>query len=382
MNEFFDRRYYGNDTGTWLTALAVVIGVTALLWLARHVLVRRFDARAAQTKNHWDDLALALLKRTRLYVFLLIAVLIAIRVLRLSVVFDRWVHVVTVVLLLFQAAVWGNTAISFWVRRLTAARQAISDTSSATTIRALGFLAQLVMWAVVLLMVMSNLGIDITALVAGLGIGGIAIALAVQNVLGDLFGALSIVLDKPFVVGDFIAIDGYLGTVEHIGIKTTRLRSLSGEQIVVSNADLLKSRIRNYKRMYERRIQFGIGVVYDTPHAVLARIPGMIRAAIEAQPKARVDRVHFKGFGESSLDFETVFYVASPDYTAYMDIQQAVNLEIVRVFEAEGIGFAFPTRTIVLQPATPGAAAPAAPSDTPSGGVHGELSPRQRPGTP
>ena len=382
MNEFFERRYYGNDTGTWLIALAIVVGVTALLWLVRHVLVRRFDARAAQTKNHWDDLAVALLKRTRLYVFLLIAVLIAIRVVRLSVAFDRWVHVVTVVLLLFQGAVWGNTVIGFYVRRLTAQRQAIADTSSATTIRALGFLAQLVMWAVVLLMVMSNLGIDITALVAGLGIGGIAIALAVQNILGDLFGALSIVLDKPFVVGDFIAVDAYQGTVEHIGIKTTRLRSLSGEQIIVSNADLLKSRIRNYKRMFERRIQFGIGVVYDTPHATLARIPGMIRAAVEAQPKARVDRVHFKGFGESSLDFETVYFVASPDYTAYMDIQQAVTLEIVRLFEADGIDFAFPTRTIVLQPADAGAAAPAVPGAGPSGAVQGELSPRQRPGTP
>ena len=157
MNEFFDRRYYGNDTVTWLTTLAVIVGVTALLWLVRHALVRRFDARAAQTKNHWDDLAVALLKRTRLYVFLLIGVLIAIRVVRLSVVFGRWVHVLTVVLLLFQAAVWGNTVIGFYVRRLTAQRQAISDTSSATTIRALGFLAQLVMWAVVLLMVMSNL---------------------------------------------------------------------------------------------------------------------------------------------------------------------------------------------------------------------------------
>jgi len=349
VDEFFDRRYYGNETGTWLIALAIVVGITSLLLLVQHVLVRRFDARAKRTENLWDDLAVALLKRTRFYVFLLIAVLIAVRVLRLAVVFDRWVEVATVVLLLFQAAVWGNTAISFWVRRLTASRQAVADTSSATTIRALGFLAHLVLWAIVLLMVMSNLGIDITALVAGLGIGGIAIALAVQNVLGDLFGALSIVLDKPFVVGDFIAIDNYQGTVEHIGIKTTRLRSLSGEQIVVANADLLKSRIRNYKRMYERRIQFGIAVVYSTPHATLSRIPGLIRSAIEAQPKTRVDRVHFKEFGDSSLDFEAVYFVATPDYNAYMDIQQAVNLELVRVFEAEGIDFAFPTRTIMVQ---------------------------------
>jgi small-conductance mechanosensitive channel len=349
VDEFFERRYYGNDTGTWLIALAIVVGITTLLLLVQHALVRRFEARAKRTDNLWDDLAVALLKRTRFYVFLLIAFLVAVRVLRLAVEFDRWVAVATVVLLLFQAAVWGNTAISFWVRRLTAARQAVADTSSATTIRALGFLAQLLMWGVVLLMVMSNIGIDITALVAGLGIGGIAIALAVQNVLGDLFGALSIVLDKPFVVGDFIAIDNYQGSVEHIGIKTTRLRSLSGEQIVVANADLLTSRIRNYKRMYERRVEFAVGVVYSTPHATLAGIPGMVRAAIEAQPKTRVERVHFKGFGDSALNIEAAYFVASPDYNTYMDIQQAVNLELVRVFEVEGIEFAFPTRTIVVQ---------------------------------
>ncbi len=362
MDEFLDRRYYGNETGSWLIALAVVIGITAFLLLVQHALVRRLDAKAKRTKNLWDDLAVALLRRTRFYVFLLVAILIAIRVLRLSVVFDRWVQVATVILLLLQAAVWGNTTISFWVRRLTAARQAVGDSSSATTLRALGFLAQLLMWAVVALMVMSNLGINITALVAGLGIGGIAIALAVQNILGDLFGALSIVLDKPFVIGDFIAVGEFQGSVENIGIKTTRLRSLSGEQIIISNADLLQSRIRNYKRMYQRRIAFGLGVVYGTPHATLARIPGMIRAAIESQSKTRVDRAHFKGFGESSLDFEAVYYVATPDYNAYMDIQQAVNLELVRQFEAEGIDFAFPTRTIIMQSAAAARAA-ASPGD-------------------
>ena len=349
MDEFLNRRYYGNETGTWLIALAIVVGVTSLLLLVQHVLVRRFEARAKRTDNLWDDLAVALVKRTRFYVFLLVSVLIAMRVLRLAVVFDRWLEIAVVVLLLFQAAVWGNTAITFWVRRLTASRQAVADTSSATTIRALGFLAQLLLWGFVLLLVMSNLGIDITALVAGLGIGGIAIALAVQNVLGDLFGALSIVLDKPFVLGDFIAIEKYQGTVEHIGIKTTRLRSVSGEQIIVANADLLTSRIRNYKRMYERRVEFGIGVVYSTPHATLSRIPEMVRAAIAAQPKTRVERAHFKGFGDSALTFEAAYFIASPDYHTYMDIQQAVNLELVRVFEAEGIEFAFPTRTIVVQ---------------------------------
>lgn len=349
MNDFLGRQYYGNSVWTWLLALTIVGGVTTLLLLTQRALVHRFGDRSRQTENYWDDLAVELLRKTRFYVFLLAAILIAVRVLHISLIFGRWVQVATVALLLFQAAVWGNATITFWVRRLTASRQAVADTSGATTIRALGFLAQLLLWAIVLLMVLSNLGIDITALVAGLGIGGIAIALAVQNILGDLLGALSIVLDKPFVIGDFIVIDDFAGSVEHIGIKTTRIRSLSGEQLVFSNADLLKARIRNYKRMYERRIAFQIGVTYDTPHATLQRIPELVRAAIEAQPKARFDRSHFKGFGDSSLNFESVYYVSSPDYTIYMDIQQAVNLELVRQFEAEGIEFAFPTRTIIVQ---------------------------------
>jgi small-conductance mechanosensitive channel len=202
---------------------------------------------------------------------------------------------------------------------------------------------------VALLLILDNLGIDITALVAGLGVGGIAVALAVQNILGDLFASLSIVLDKPFAVGDFIIIDDYLGSVEHVGLKTTRLRSLSGEQLVMSNADLLSSRIRNYGRMYERRIVFSLGVTYQTPRDKLKKIPGIIRDAVEAQDQTRFDRSHFKGYGSFSLDFETVYHVLQPDYNLYMDIQQAVNFAIHERFEAEGIEFAYPTQTLFVE---------------------------------
>ncbi|HEV7226556.1 MAG TPA: mechanosensitive ion channel family protein, partial [Pirellulales bacterium] len=190
-----------------------------------------------------------------------------------------------------------------------------------------------------------------SALVAGLGVGGIAIALAAQNVLGDLFASLSIVLDRPFILGDFIAVGDFSGAVEHIGLKTTRLRSLSGEQLVFSNADLLQSRIRNYKRMYERRIQFTFGVAYGTSRDQLTAIPGMIREAIAAHEKTRFDRAHFKSFGDSALIFEAVYYVLSPDYNLYMDIQQAINLTLLQGFAAAGIDFAFPTQTIYVHKA-------------------------------
>jgi len=175
------------------------------------------------------------------------------------------------------------------------------------------------------------------------------VALAVQNILGDLFASLSIVLDKPFAVGDFLIIDEHMGAVENVGLKTTRVRSLSGEQLVFSNADLLKSRIRNFGRMFERRVVFKIGVTYQTPRDKLQRIPAMIREAIQRQDKVRFDRSHFQAYGDYALTFETVYYVLSPDYNQYMDIQQAINLEIHEAFEAEGIEFAYPTQTLFLQ---------------------------------
>ncbi|MDP4645196.1 MAG: mechanosensitive ion channel family protein [Opitutales bacterium] len=210
----------------------------------------------------------------------------------------------------------------------------------------MSFIARLIIWAIALLLVVDNLGYDVTALVAGLGITGIAVALALQNILGDLFASLSIVLDKPFVIGDFIIVGDLLGVVERIGLKTTRVRSLSGEQLIFSNSDLLSSRVRNFKQMQERRIAFSIGVIYQTTPDQLEAIPPKIKEIVEDVENARFDRAHFKGFGDSSYDFEIVYYVLLADYLVYMDIQQNINLAICRWFAEEGIEFAYPTRTL------------------------------------
>ncbi|MGB3051563.1 MAG: mechanosensitive ion channel family protein, partial [Polyangiales bacterium] len=227
-------------------------------------------------------------------------------------------------------------------------RQTEEDGANRTTMNALSFIARLVLWITVFLLVIDNLGIDVTALVAGMGIGGIAIALAVQNILSDLFASLSIVLDKPFVNGDFIVVGDMAGSVEHVGIKTTRIRSISGEQLVFSNSDLLQSRVRNFGRMEQRRVVFSLGVTYQTPAEKLERIPSLIRAAIEAQDSVRFDRSHFASYGDSALNFETVYYVESSDYAQHMDILQAINLRIYRTFEDEGIEFAYPTQTLFV----------------------------------
>jgi len=213
------------------------------------------------------------------------------------------------------------------------------------------FIAGLVVWAMAFLLALDNLGIQIKPLLAGLGIGGIAVALAVQTVLGDLLASMSIALDKPFTIGDALQVDDINGTVEHIGVKSTRLRSLSGEQIIMSNADILKSRVRNNGRMRERRTSFWLNVTYGTPAGQLRAIPGVVREIIEQQPKTRFDRCHLLNFSDWALRFEVVFFMTVPDYNAYADVQQAINLAIVERFNAMGVEFAFPSRPF-YQPET------------------------------
>ncbi len=257
-------------------------------------------------------------------------------------------------LLLLQAALWANRVL-LHVLSHNIERRLDHDAAGATTLAVVGFIGRLVLWSVIALLILGNLGFDVTGLVAGLGIGGIAVALAAQNILGDLFASLSIALDKPFLIGDFIIVGDKMGTVEHIGIKTTRIRSLGGEQIVFSNTDLLNNAIRNYKRMYERRVVFSFGVVYETEKQKLAEIPGMVRRIVEALPKARFDRAHFKEFGDFALVYEVVYYVLDPDYNVYMDTQQAINLALFGQLRDAGIAFAYPTQQLYVTASMAGA---------------------------
>jgi len=350
MTEFLAAEFLGNTAQAWGIALGIALAVTVVLRLLVRWLARRIAALASRTSTSADDLAADLLARTRTFFFLAIGILAGAQTLMLPGGVRTALLRVVVVVLLLQAGLWAGALVVALLKEYQA-RQLESDPAAATTIGALVFMGRLAVWAVVLLLALDNLGVDITALVTGLGIGGIAVALAVQNILGDLLASLSIVFDKPFVVGDFLAIDDFLGSVERVGLKTTRLRSLSGEQLVFSNTDLLGSRVRNFGRMYERRILFAIGVTYDTPRSRLERIPGILRDAVESQERVRFDRAHFKAFGPYSLDFEVVYYVTVPDYAAYMDAQQAINFRIHERFEEAGIEFAFPTQTLhVVRP--------------------------------
>ena len=335
-----------NSGEDWIAAALIAAGVFLGLLLLRWVFVR-FTERGPQVgaATTLRGLAAAIERRTHEVVLLIVALAAGSTALSLPEEVGRVVQVVTVIALLAQAGLWGSAAITFAARWQ---REHDPDFAAPGVTEAGRYIGTLALWSVLLILVLDNLGVQVTALVAGLGIGGIAIALAAQSILGDLFASLAIVLDRPFAVGDFIAVGDMSGSVERIGVKTTHLRSLSGEQLVLGNSDLLNSRIRNYGRMDERRVVVTIGVTYDTALEQVEAIPGVIRDAIEQQELTRFDRAHLRGFGESALEFEVVYHLLTADYGVYMDTQQAISLALLRRFREAGIEFAFPTRAVYV----------------------------------
>lgn len=332
----------------WLLAASVSIGLFLLFKLVGRLLILRLAKLSAYTQTKFDDSLIILIKKTQWWFLAVVALVTGFLFVDLSEQLQKVVHNTLIIALLIQLGLWSNSALKMIIEhyRQTKLQQ---DPAGVTALNAIGMFATGVLWLAVFLLTLDNLDYDVTALIAGLGVGGIAVALAMQNILGDLFASLSIVVDKPFVMGDFLIIDDYMGSVEHVGLKTTRIRSLSGEQLVFSNSDLLNSRLRNYGRMYERRVAFSIGVTYETPREKLKQIPDILRAAIEDLERTRFDRCHFAKYGDFALNFDTVYYVLSPDYNLYMDIQQAINLQVHEQFEALGINFAYPTQVVHLR---------------------------------
>jgi small-conductance mechanosensitive channel len=334
-----------------VVALTIVAVGTILLSTTKAIVHRRLARMAPLTENPVDDVMADLVGRTSVLFMASVSALVAMAVVDVTPAIARIGRGAALIVCLVQAGVWGSRALRAVVeRRFASAAGQDDDPTRRTVGQMLALGARVGLWALLLLVALDNLGVDITALVAGLGVGGVAVALATQNILGDLFASVSILLDKPFVPGDFVIVGDFMGTVDHIGIKTTRVRSLGGEQIVFSNNDLLQSRLRNYKRMSERRIVFRLGVVYQTSVEKLVAIPEMLRTIVENQSGTRFDRAHFASYGDFALTFEAVYYVLSPEYNRYMDVQQAINLDIYRTFQGQGIEFAYPTQTLLVQP--------------------------------
>jgi small-conductance mechanosensitive channel len=345
-----------NPLDIWAAAIGVAVAATAAMYLARAFLLRRIERMQGRTETRLDDLLATMLGSTYLLFIVAVAFYLGSLLLDLPPKRQLLISRVAVSALLVQLAVWGDTGIRFWRTQLRR-RVAANDPAGITSASAVCFVLRVALWTVILLMILENLGVNITTLITSLGIGGIAVALAVQNILGDLFASLSIMLDKPFQVGDFIIVGEVLGSVEYIGLKTTRVRGLGGEQIILSNGDLLKSRIHNHRRMESRRVAFVIRVTYETTEQQLRAIPQMVRAIVSAQEMANFERAHFFAFGEWSLDFEVVYHVGTPDYNVHMDLQQTILLALVRQFEREGIEFAYPTHRLqMVSPSQPSGA--------------------------
>ena len=329
-----------------LVAIAAATATYVAILVALYLITRRAKAWATQSQSGMAITVVDVLEGTSRTLMLVVALLVGASLLDLPGRWESRLSQLWFVAVALQMGLWGMRAIGIGVRRYVQRHSSTGMTQVSASATLMSWGLRTLLWSVVLLAILSNVGVNITAFIASLGVGGIAVALAVQNILGDLFASLAIAVDKPFEVGDFVAVGSVSGTVQVIGLKTTRIRSLQGEQIVMSNTDLLKQTISNFRMLERRRIVFGFGVTYDTTPEQAEAIPAIVRKLIEAHPKLRFDRAHFKAFGASSLDYEVVYIVEDPAFSVYMDMQQAVNLGLMRELKALGVEFAFPTRTV------------------------------------
>lgn len=327
-------------------ALAAAVATYAAILVVLHLLTRRAKGWATQSHSGVALTLVDVLEGTSRTLMLVVALLVGASLLDLPGRWESRLSQLWFVAVALQMGLWGMRAIGIGVRRYVERHSSSGMTQVSASATLMSWGLRTLLWSVVLLAILSNVGVNITAFIASLGVGGIAVALAVQNILGDLFASLAIAVDKPFEVGDFIVVGNVSGTVQVIGLKTTRIRSLQGEQIVMSNTDLLKQTISNYRPMQRRRIVFGFGVPYDTPIEQLEAIPGVVQRLVEAQPQLEFDRAHFKAFGQSALEFEVVYIVKDPGFNLYMDLQQTLNLGLMRELAGMGVKFALPARTV------------------------------------
>lgn len=327
--------------------VSIVVAVYVVIWAIKNIGIARLRKVSARTDNYFDDIILNVLHETKQFFIIGASLFAGFQSLHIDKTHGYIADRIFIVIIAIQTIIWGNEAVRSWVQITISRKQ--DDPSLKTSMGFIQILLKFVLIIAVVLFALNNLGVNVTTFIAGLGVGGIAIALATQNILGDLFSSLSIVLDKPFIVGDFISLGEWQGTIEHVGLKTTRIRSLNGEQIVVSNSDLLSSKIRNFKRMEERRVAFTVGVTYDSKREDIRNALTKIKEIIEKHPKTKFDRAHFVNYGASSLDIEVVYIFQSADFTEHADTKQSILFDIGEMFEKNNLEFAFPTQTLIVQ---------------------------------
>ncbi len=336
-----------NRLQDYLVSLAIILAGAIFVKVFKRIVLYRLKAWAEKTETRIDDLVVAGIKKAALPIVYLGIFYLAATRLAISSPVRKVIDIAAAALLAlfvirFSIAALKHSADLYWRRDEDSVKRQIFGK--------LFPIIQVIIWSIGVIFLLDNLGFRISTLVAGLGLSGVAVALASQAVLKDVFSYFVILFDRPFELNDFIVMGGDLmGTIEHVGIKTTRIRSLTGELLVLANSDLTSSRIRNYKTLRDRRIQFSIGVTYDTSVRDLKEIPGIIESIIKGIGDTVFERAHFFSFGASSLTFQVVYHVLSGEYNKYMDIQQEINLAIAEEFEKRGIEMAFPTQTVYLK---------------------------------
>jgi small-conductance mechanosensitive channel len=346
IEEFLQREFYNNTLMEYLTCLGIIAGGILAVRIAGALLLRRLKAWAKKTEGTIDDFLVDRIRGTAIPLAYLAIAQAALRVLTLTPRVDRVIDIAGIVLMTVLVILFTVSIVRYSFEEYS--RKRGEDATSDRALKGVVSLAKVLVWITGGLFLLDNLGFKISAVVAGLGIGGIALALAAQSILGDLFGYFIILFDRPFKIGDFVVVGDYMGTIERFGIKTTRIASINGEQIIVSNKDLTDSRVRNYRRMAKRRVMFRVGVTYQTPLERLREIPGIVGDIFRELEGTTFERVHFFSYGDFSLIHEIVYYVDGNDYTNYMDLQQKVNLRLYEEFRKRGIEFAYPTQTLYL----------------------------------
>jgi small-conductance mechanosensitive channel len=346
---FWNYTILNNTIREWAIAAGIICASILLIKLFRWLLIKKLKKIFERTRSTFDDFILQQVQSSVIPFLYLLSIYLGSQFLEITDKGHAIIRTALLIIIVYFVLRIVNASITYLFNSFHGKNQ---DRETTKASRGIVLIIRFATWIVGILFLVDNFGFDITTIIAGLGIGGIAIALASQTVLGDLFNYLAIFFDKPFEPGDFIVLDDKMGTVEYIGIRTTRIRTLSGEQLVCSNTDLTSARVHNFKRMEERRVILNFGVVYQTPPAVIKKIPSWMRNIIDSSNGTRFDRAHFRSFGDFSLNFEVAYYILSSDYNEYMDKQQNINLKILELFEEEKIEFAFPTQTILFDKET------------------------------
>lgn len=348
IDSLLARQLFGNSAERWLIALAIVVLVVFGLTLVKRQLLRRLQGLVSRTQNIVDDLLLDLVRHSRWPFFFVLAAYLGSLVLQLSPAWDTNLHRLYFIVFFIQIGLWGNHTIGFFIGHYLQ-RTREEDPARAAGIALLSFVARVAIWSIVVLVVLDNLGVEVGSAIAGLGIGGIAVGLALQSVLKDTFASVAIILDKPFEVGDFVIVDDLAGKIEHVGVKTTRIRSLGGEELVFGNDHLLSSRIRNYKTLRERRVLFSFGIAFETSNAKVRELSRIVREIVEGAGDTRFDRAYVKEFTDSGLLFEVAYYVLHADFATMMDVRQRINVDLHQRLAEEGIRFAYPARRVYVR---------------------------------